>query len=336
MAGENYARIVRSFWTDPDIRRLLRAGQHQDVLLLLYFVTSPHSTMIGLYFCPLTYAATETGLPIEVVEAALAGPLARFVAYDAATEEVFVRRAAYHQMGDLHGGDKRKEHVRRFLAGIHSAALRRAFLTEYAGWHLDLPLPEPPSAGPETTSVGTLEGYSTEGHREPHVEGHKKAHLELHKGHSKGDKKGSPKAHAKGQGKDLFDQPEARADTEAEAETETVTPGAADAAREVSGNGKAPPTSTGNWPAEWAAVYSTIGLLDIGKLGKLVKPVREKYGGALADRMWADYVAVRPHLEFGELNPKRYDVRGMGPEDFVKTAGYWAKRQEPVNAGAPR
>lgn len=139
MAGENYRRVVPSFWTDPDVKRKLTLEQKA---LLLYFFTSPHSNMIGLYYLPLGYVASETGLGTEAIRLALAGVLAPFVVYDEDTEEVFVRRSAFHQMGELHGADKRKEGVRRLLQGVHSTRLRRAFLEQYASWELGVVLPD--------------------------------------------------------------------------------------------------------------------------------------------------------------------------------------------------
>ena len=140
MAGENYRRVVPSFWTDPDIKRALTL---EDKALLLYYFTSPHSNMIGLYYCPPAYVAAETGLPVAVIVNALERQLAPFVTYDPETEEVFVHRAARHQVGEeLQGKDHRKKAVPRLLEGVHSARLKRAFLLKYAAWDLGVSLPE--------------------------------------------------------------------------------------------------------------------------------------------------------------------------------------------------
>lgn len=139
MAGENYRRIVPSFWTDPDIKRGLAL---EDKMLLLYYFTSPHSNMIGLYYCPPAYVAAETGLAVGVIEDALSNRLVPFVTYDPNTEEVFVHAAARHQIGtELQGEDHRKKGVRRLLEGCHSPMLRRAFLLKYAAWNLGVTIP---------------------------------------------------------------------------------------------------------------------------------------------------------------------------------------------------
>jgi 5-methylcytosine-specific restriction endonuclease McrA len=96
MAGGDYGRIRHTFWTDPDIKRVLTSEQKA---LLLYFFTSPHSNLIGLYYCPLSYAAAEVGLPIEQVRLWTFGALSRFVTYNEASEEVRIldRARAYFQ-----------------------------------------------------------------------------------------------------------------------------------------------------------------------------------------------------------------------------------------------
>lgn len=140
MAGENYRRIVPSFWTDPDIKRHLAL---EDKMLLLYYFTSPHSNMIGLYYCPIAYAAAETGLSAAAIKDSLAHQLAPFVTFDTETEEVLVHAAARHQIGaELQGEDHRKKAVRRLLEGSHSSRLKRAFLLKYATWNLGVLIPE--------------------------------------------------------------------------------------------------------------------------------------------------------------------------------------------------
>lgn len=156
MAGEAYGRIARTFWTDPEIRDLSNDEQR----LLLYFFTSPHSNMIGLYRCPPAYAALETRLPQEFVLAALSGALTPYVLFDARTDEVFVRKLAVHQIGDgLKAGDKRVKAVRSLLEAVHSPALRTAFLDYYnSRFQLGIEAPSKPLASTiEAPSMGITE-----------------------------------------------------------------------------------------------------------------------------------------------------------------------------------
>ena len=40
-------------------------------MLALYVMTSPHANMIGLYYLPVSYAASDTGLSVRQVTVAL-------------------------------------------------------------------------------------------------------------------------------------------------------------------------------------------------------------------------------------------------------------------------
>lgn len=144
MASGDYARIRHGFWTDPDVRRL---DAEQKVLLLYYF-SSPHSNMVGLYHCPTFYAALETGVSEEKVVAALADQLKPFVVYDPRTAEVWVKKAARHQVANvLSKDDKRRKKVVGMVGETHSAWLLAQFLTAYTDWQLGIPIPagvEPP------------------------------------------------------------------------------------------------------------------------------------------------------------------------------------------------
>lgn len=95
-------------------------------------------------------------------------------------------------------------------------------------------------------------------------------------------------------------------------------------------SGPAPPQ--GGWPAEWAKDYESIGLLSPGQIGKVCKPVLDRYGPADAREMWQAYILARPHMIRGEFDPDHHDVNFMGPADFVKTAGVWFERIQPVTA----
>jgi hypothetical protein len=151
VAGEEYRRIVLTFWTDPEVKRPLTRDQK---LLLLYFCTSPHSNMIGLYYCPLAYASNETDIPVEEVRKHVHGPLAKFLSYDEQTEEVFVHALAKHNLGDeltigtdKRTGDPKPDHrigaVKKLLEACHSTRLVRLFLQKYGErYHLEMPLPD--------------------------------------------------------------------------------------------------------------------------------------------------------------------------------------------------
>jgi hypothetical protein len=142
MAGGDYGRIRHTFWTDPDIKRALTPEQKT---LLLYYFTSPHRTLIGLYYCPLEYAAGETGIPLERVREWTFGALSRFVTYDEQTEEILVHRAGKHQVGDeLKERDNQRKAIEKALHEAHSSCLVRKFLSLYAHWPIDFQAPPEP------------------------------------------------------------------------------------------------------------------------------------------------------------------------------------------------
>lgn len=166
MAGGDYSRVRQTFWTDPDIKRVLSAEQKA---LLLYFITSPHANMIGLYHCPLEYAAAEVGLDVDDVSEWVAGPLSRFLSYDFATEEVLVHNYARHQIAEtLKAEDKRMKRVVAELASVHSKHLVRRFLELYADWTIPFDAPaEDPTEGDhhhtEAPSKGLRRGFRNVG-----------------------------------------------------------------------------------------------------------------------------------------------------------------------------
>ncbi len=143
MSGGDYGRVRHTFWTDPDIKRVLNTEQKA---LLLYYFTSPHRNLIGLYYCPFAYVASETGLTIDRVEEWTLGPLAKFVSYDLATEEILVHRAGKHQIGEvLAEKDKQRTAVVKSCAEVHSAKLLRRFLELYRHWNLAVAVPPDPA-----------------------------------------------------------------------------------------------------------------------------------------------------------------------------------------------
>lgn len=173
-----YCRIAPTFWTDPDVRRRLSREQKH---LLLYYFTSPHTNMAGLFYCPIAYAAAEAELPAADVEAWIAGPLAPFLTFDPDTDEVLVHRAAKHQIGDiLMPRDNRAKGLRRVLADTHSKRLVARFFELYPDWATALGMdgahrrpsaenegasqapPQAPSKPSTGTSTGTEAGTGTE------------------------------------------------------------------------------------------------------------------------------------------------------------------------------
>jgi hypothetical protein len=86
----------------------------------------------------------------------------------------------------------------------------------------------------------------------------------------------------------------------------------------------------GGWPAEFSGMYEPVGLLVPGRLGRTLKPLVDRYGVDRTREMWAFYVRHAPHTRFGKLDPDTRDTSRMSPEDFVRNAGTWYAKTQPL------
>lgn len=134
----DYGKVSPQFWTGKTGKSL--RGHAEAQIVALYLMTSPHSTMIGVFHLPKLYLAHETGLGMEAVEAGLARCIAAgFCAYDEDTETVFVVEMAAHQVGEtLKPNDLRAKGLHRQYAAIAGTVLGDAFHARY-GDAFDLP-----------------------------------------------------------------------------------------------------------------------------------------------------------------------------------------------------
>jgi hypothetical protein len=163
----DYGIVSPKFWVGETGKRLRNNRDAQ--VLAVYLMTSPHSTMTGVYLMPLLYAAHETGIPFEGVSKALARLIDEgFCEYDFASETVFVLHMAAWQIGEtLEASDKRVIGVRKEVERMTSSLLRQRFIEVYdARYHLNFgkPLARPfqapskPGSGSGTRSrTGTGE-----------------------------------------------------------------------------------------------------------------------------------------------------------------------------------
>lgn len=138
---QTYRRVVTSFWTDSDVRRIARKSGHpiEARLLLAYLFTGPDSKLSGLYFQEPDLMASRTGIPLDVVEALLELFEGEFLFYDHRTFEVFVRREWHHQVGpEAKPKDNRWKGLIRSILDAESDELVARIVAEYP----DFPWPE--------------------------------------------------------------------------------------------------------------------------------------------------------------------------------------------------
>lgn len=126
-----YGQISPSFWIGKTGKQL--RGNPSAQVLALYLMSSPHSTMTGVFHCPVLYMAHETGLGMEVASDSLNRLIELgFCEYDEPLEYVFVLRMAAFQIAEsLKPGDNRIAGLRKEVAKMASISLRDRFLDEY-------------------------------------------------------------------------------------------------------------------------------------------------------------------------------------------------------------
>ncbi len=128
----DYGTVSPKFWTGETGKAL--RGDTNAQTLALYLMTGPHSSMSGLYYCPLPFIVHETGIPFEGASKALQKLIKLgYCEHDEKTEMVFVIRMAAHQVGArLKQGDKRRIGLLKELARLPKTPLLGSFLREYA------------------------------------------------------------------------------------------------------------------------------------------------------------------------------------------------------------
>lgn len=127
----DYGIVSPKFWIGQTGKGL--RGNPEAQVLALYLMTSPHSTMTGVFHCPILYMAHETGLSMEGASKALASLIeAGFCEYEEASETVFVIRMAAYQIGEsLKPGDKRVIGLRREVDRMPESRMKQRFMEVY-------------------------------------------------------------------------------------------------------------------------------------------------------------------------------------------------------------
>ena len=128
----DYSIVTPAFWIGKTGVQL--RGDLPAQLLAVYLMTSPHSTMTGVFHCPVLYMAHETGIPFEGASKALRRLIeAGFCEYEEASETVFVVRMASFQIADkLKPGDNRIVGLKKEVSKMASSLLRSRFLAIYS------------------------------------------------------------------------------------------------------------------------------------------------------------------------------------------------------------
>lgn len=128
----DYGRISPSFWTGTTGRAIREQGK-DAVIVALYLLTAPSSSMIGLYYLPIPTLAHETGIPLQGASKALRSlSTVGFALYDETTETVFVLEMAAYQIDDeLKAKDHRIKGIRREIERFRKTPFYSKFFERY-------------------------------------------------------------------------------------------------------------------------------------------------------------------------------------------------------------
>lgn len=157
----DYSKISAAFWTGETGRSL--RGDLEAQVLALYLISSPHSNMEGVFYCPIMFMSHETGIPLEGASKALHRLIeAGFCTYDTPSEVVFVHEMAAHQIGpSLKPHDNMVKAIRATYRKMPKGNIRHCFFNKYgAAYHLndeddDATPSEPPSDPLRSTETKT-------------------------------------------------------------------------------------------------------------------------------------------------------------------------------------
>jgi hypothetical protein len=147
----SYAKIPARFWSSPT-GQLVRSQGQPALVVALYLLSSPHSSMLGFYYLPLPTLAHETAFSsIEGASKALQSlSEVGFATYDEAFEEVWIPTMPAMQIGEsLAPKDLLVRGLKKELQEVRSSPFFNQFLDIYAErYHLgDVPRSEGASKG---------------------------------------------------------------------------------------------------------------------------------------------------------------------------------------------
>lgn len=130
----DYAIIKPAFWLGKTGKTF--RGDMQAQLVAIYLMTSPHSSMIGVYHCPIMYIAYETGMTPEGASKGLRSLIdSGFCTFDRDTDTVFVVNMLRYQVGDnLSPKDNRVKAIKKAYLDLPETNQKQDFACKY--WEL--------------------------------------------------------------------------------------------------------------------------------------------------------------------------------------------------------
>lgn len=128
----DYSKVSPKFWIGKTGREIRRLGVEAQ-LIALYLFTSPHATMLGIYYLPITFIVHETGIPFEGSSKTLRSLVeVGFCTYDEESEYVWVHEMAFYQIGgQLKEADNRIKRINEDYQAVPKLPFLRDFYDKY-------------------------------------------------------------------------------------------------------------------------------------------------------------------------------------------------------------
>ncbi len=128
-----YARICPSFWTG-NTGRTIKLMKNRDVTLTaFYLITNTHTHMTGMYYLPIAYIMSDTGLSLEEASNAMFKlKEIGFCAYDDQLEYVWIKEMARYQIAEeLKGNDNRIKPIHKMWESVPALPFLFEFYMKY-------------------------------------------------------------------------------------------------------------------------------------------------------------------------------------------------------------
>lgn len=128
----HYSKISTKFWISQKSKGI-KDLPIETRLVAIYLMSSPHSSMIGIYYLPIALMAHDTGISIESASCAIEQLVeAGFCQYDFDMGYVWVIEMAYQEMGSqLKETDNRIKGIEETLQSLPPLCFMEDFFTLY-------------------------------------------------------------------------------------------------------------------------------------------------------------------------------------------------------------
>jgi len=134
---KTFSKLYSDFWINPDNTELMQLGLDAQ-LMALYLQGNSHHNMLGVYYLPLLYAASDLKLSVKKVQTTLKKLCdISYCKYDAKTQYIWTCNMALEQIGaEIDTKDNKDNRIKAIQAIWNSLPIQIEFLTEvYDKYH---------------------------------------------------------------------------------------------------------------------------------------------------------------------------------------------------------